>query len=87
MPPEPAIPVELVQHALRAMRAGTFRVDTIPGGVTVSLVMAVSPAGRRNAAERLTRSLAEYNLTLDAPDPITALTDSPTGLRVIPAHG
>ncbi|WHT15853.1 hypothetical protein N8J89_22235 [Crossiella sp. CA-258035] len=87
MPAEPAIPVELVQHALRAMRAGTYRLESTPDGVTVSLVMAVSPAGRRNAAERLLRSLAEYNLTVAAPDPLTALTDSPIGLRVVPADG
>lgn len=67
------------------MRAGTYRIEETPEGVTVTLVMAVSPAGRRNAAERLVRSLAEYNLTLDTADPVTDLTDHRVGLRVIPA--
>lgn len=67
------------------MRAGTYRIEETPEGVTVTLVMAVSPAGRRNAAERLVRSLAEYNLTLDTADPVADLTDHRVGLRVIPA--
>ncbi|MBP2471476.1 hypothetical protein JOF53_000348 [Crossiella equi] len=79
-----SIPVELVQHALRAMRAGTYRVLETPDGVAVCLVMAVSPAGRRNAAERLVRSLGEYNLTVSAEDPVTALTDSGDPLPVVP---
>jgi hypothetical protein len=69
------VSVEQVVSALRTVRPGVYQVDGGTPGPTVTLLLNVSTAGRRNAASRIERALANGGLRLAADDPIGALTD------------
>lgn len=79
MNPEPGE----VSRALRSVRPASYRIDSAPHGTTLALVMNSSAAGRRNAATRIVRLLAEHGLVLDVRDPVEALTDNTEGHAVI----
>lgn len=68
------VPVDSVVLALRRVRAAAYRVERDGEATTVALVLRVSPAGRRNAAERIVAELAERGLRVLADDPVAALT-------------
>ncbi|MGH3620316.1 MAG: hypothetical protein ACRDQ5_00795 [Sciscionella sp.] len=72
-----------VRHALRSVRAAVYRVDTTPRGTTLTLVMNASPAGRRNAATKIVRLLAEHGLDVAAKDLVETLTGGNDGLLVL----
>jgi hypothetical protein len=71
-----------VGHALRSVRAAVYRVDATPRGTTLALVMNASPAGRRHAAAKIVRLLAEHGLDADAEDPVETLTGGDDELLV-----
>jgi hypothetical protein len=74
-----------VEYALRSTRAASYRVDTTAEGVTLALVMSASEKGRRNAAARIVRLLAEHGLRMETDDPVEALTSSaaPYGVGIM----
>ncbi|WP_086823956.1 hypothetical protein [Allokutzneria sp. NRRL B-24872] len=78
-----AIQPDHVRYALRSVRSATYEIGTAGPGTTLALVMAASPAGRRNAAEKIVGLLAAAGLGLAADDPVAALTDQPIGLLVV----
>lgn len=72
-----------VQHALRSVRASTFRIDEGNRGTELALVMNVSTNGRRNAAGKIVGLLAEHGLALAEGEPVEALTRSFEPLLVV----
>jgi len=82
MPEHPVPPAE-VEHALRRVRAATYRVETTTEGTSLALVMKASHAGRRNAAAKIAGLLTDHGLALDAPEPVEALTGSAEPLHVV----
>lgn len=81
-----AVSVAQVEYALRRMRPGCLQVSAQGHLCRVALTMAASPAGRRNAAEKIVGYLAAAGLRLDGPDPIGALAESDAALTVRPAR-
>jgi hypothetical protein len=73
---------ERVTHALRTVRAASYRIETTASGTTLALVMNASQGGRRNAADRIVRLLAEHGLALEVHEPVEALTRSRDAFRV-----
>ncbi|WP_030432985.1 hypothetical protein [Allokutzneria albata] len=71
-----------VRHALRSVRAAAYSVEVTPAGTTLALVMSASPAGRRNAAEKIVGLLEVAGLRLVADDPVGELTDERRGFLV-----
>ena len=71
-----------VRHALRSVRAATYDVEVTSAGTTLALVMSASPAGRRNAAEKIVGLLEVAGLRLVADDPVGELTDERRGFLV-----
>lgn len=72
-----------VEYALRRMRPGCLEVSVRDGLCHVALTMAASPAGRRNAAEKIVGYLGAAGLRLDDPEPVGALAGSGTALTVL----
>ena len=72
-----------VRHALRSVRASTYRIERSERGIGLALVMNVSTGGRRNAASKIVGLLAEHGLTLAEDEPVEALTHSADVLLLI----
>jgi hypothetical protein len=81
-----AVSAASVEYALRRMRPGCLRVSTQDHSCRVALTMAASPAGRRNAAEKIVGYLAAVGLRLDDPDPAGTLAASEAALTVLPGR-
>jgi hypothetical protein len=81
-----AVSAASVEYALRRMRPGCVRVSTQGRLCRVALTMAASPAGRRNAAEKIVGHLAAAGLRLDDADPVGALAASEAALTVLPGR-
>lgn len=64
---------ERITRALVKVRPSVYRVEDGAGGPTITLLLTVSAAGRRNAAARIVAALGEHDLRLDADDPVGAL--------------
>ena len=71
---EPTVPIEAATHALRRVRPSVYRLGRDAGRTTITLTVAASAAGRRNAATRVITALAAGGLDAIADDPIAALT-------------
>ncbi|GAA4019019.1 hypothetical protein GCM10022247_48310 [Allokutzneria multivorans] len=78
-----AIHPDRVRYALRSVRAASYEIGSTESGTTLALVMAASPAGRRNAAEKIVGLLEAAGLRLAVGDPVAELTDRPIGLLVV----
>jgi hypothetical protein len=68
-----AVPVEAATHALRRVRPSVYRIGHGAGRTTIVLSVRASPAGRRNAAERVVAALAAGGIGLAAADPVAEL--------------
>ncbi|WP_026453740.1 hypothetical protein [Saccharomonospora iraqiensis] len=64
---------EEVARALRGVRPHVYRIDSDDDTTRITLVLRVSAAGRRNAAERVVAALAGDGLEPAADDPVEAL--------------
>ncbi|MCP3802807.1 hypothetical protein NLX83_26380 [Allokutzneria sp. A3M-2-11 16] len=71
-----------VRHALRSVRAAAYSVEVTSAGTTLALVMSASPAGRRNAAEKIVGLLDAAGLRLATDDPVGELTNERHGFLV-----
>ncbi|AHH99872.1 hypothetical protein GCM10010174_89860 [Kutzneria viridogrisea] len=77
-----SIEPESVRHALRSVRAASYRIGSGEHGTSLALVMNASEAGRRNAAAKIVGLLAEHGLALEVDEPVRALTESRAGFVV-----
>ena len=78
----PVVPPELVRHALRRTSARCYRLDVTEAGTSIALVMQVSMAGRRNAAEHVVDQLGEAGLVLRTEDPVADLATPDTVIPI-----
>ncbi|WP_043726836.1 hypothetical protein [Kutzneria sp. 744] len=76
------VSAEVVACALRRVRPTAYRIERSNGVTTITLVVNVSAAGRRNAAARIVAALADSGLELTDDDPIQALAGDRSPLVV-----